>query len=245
MVYAPFAFVPGHQRRHGFVDFRRAQAAAERQDAQSLPHAQHLPGQHTVGVQDALPHGIAGNPVVDAFGEMFFGAFHRQQHPVRLTSQKPGGNAGIGVLLMGQRFIPQFVRRAQHRAADVASGTHHQVGLKLREDLTGPAPASRQKPNGVHIARQIAGRNAALKALDPDRREPVTRLGHQPSLHPPGIARKQYFGVGHAFFQRVRHGQRGIDVARRAAAGKQNLHRLDFLRLNGFYTLFFFQRGLP
>ena len=188
-----------------------------------LPDAKGLPGLGTVVEQELPPDGHSHHlslfrvPVV-------LGAFRKaDQHPVHPVRHHPGGQPRHGVAFMDAGGEMEPPGGLQRREAGVATSTDDHIRLKILQNTlafgNGPGDKPRRTgvvPEGVHIQPPAeAGAGEAHKL--------IARLGHQLHFHVVA-ADKEDLSLRVAFFPYIGHGNGGIDVSRRSAAGKYHIH---------------------
>jgi hypothetical protein len=127
-------------------------------------------------------------------------------------------------LFMGNRLAAELVGLADDRPADIAAGPHDDIRPKAPDDRGGAWSALCQQAEGAEITADVFEGELALDSRYLDRREGVARLGDEPRLHPPGVARKQHFGAGISGTERIRNRERGVDMSGGTAAGEQDFH---------------------
>ena len=129
-------------------------------------------------------------------------------------------DARIRVLLVDHGRDAELLRRADHRAADIAAGADADIRLKLPDDLFCLRRGRENADDRLRVALDVLEGELALEAGDPDRAELEARRRNEALLHAALVADVQDLRVRLLFPEIARRRQRRVDVAGRAAARK-------------------------
>ena len=211
---------------HHLVDAAGAQTAAEGEDDRPVPCPQlSADGVPVLGLRkDLRPHWVAHHDGLFGGTQLLHGGGHSGKDDVHVRGQQLIGHAGEGVLLVQSGLDAHFGGAAHHRAGDVTAAADDEVGLDVPHHLLGHRAGQGQIPQGDEVPLDVVERELPLEAGDLDVVEGVARLGHQPVFHSLFPAREVDLGAGVCFFQCTGNGQRGVDMAGRAAGCDQNTH---------------------
>ena len=217
--------MPGHQRRYGFIDGLRPQAAAKGQQTQ-LPGAdpQTGAGGGPVGRKDLRTDGVAGDDVILALRQVLFRFRHRQQELIHLLRHHAVGNTGQGIGLVGHAGDVQCRRGQQNGGRNIAAGTHHHIRRKIPQNSFGAAAGRYQQTYAFGVIFDVIPAKTALDAHGAIGGKAKARPRHQGRLHAIGVAYKKDLAIRHPAAQLGGHRQCGIDMTGGTAAGKQNFH---------------------
>ncbi|MPN27942.1 hypothetical protein SDC9_175376 [bioreactor metagenome] len=127
---------------------------------------------------------------------MLFSTGHRQQQPVHIRRQQLSRHAGESILLMSNGFDTHLMCFSHNRPADIAAGSHHDIRLKIADDLCGARAASGQQIKRFHVAPDILAGNLALNTGNFNRRKGIARLGDELGLHSARVTGKEHLGAG-------------------------------------------------
>ena len=142
----------------------------------------------------------------------------REEHAVHERRGQPVGEADARVGLAEGARKAMVTRRGEHRSGHVAAGSEDHVGAHLLDD-----PRARERRDGGATERlEQLQRRSTGKARDCEGQERIAARGHQFGLDP--LRRTGERDLGSARAELVGHGERGSDVAHRAARGDQNPH---------------------
>ena len=109
-----------------------------------------------------------------------------------------------------------------HGETGVAAGTDHHIGPEFSQDRTGLAGGTHQITDRNQVMFDLLRFEGTVKTGDMHGTEGIARLRHQILFQPPLRAHKQELRFRILRGDALGQGDGGIDMARRAAAGKDH-----------------------
>ena len=145
-------------------------------------------------------------------------------HPVHHLGQSLGGQAGHGVgLVDGGGDVPPG-GLLHYGVGGVAPGAHHQIRLKFVQDAGRLLLGSDHVPHRAQVVGDIRRREGAVKIGDGHRADLIALFGDQVVFHPAIRSHEQDLAVRVPLLEDPGQRHRRIDMSRRAAAGKKDIH---------------------
>ena len=220
----PLLLFPGAEVRHHLVDAVGAQTAAKAQQHRAVPGVQLLPGGGAVRMEDLRPYRVAHYESLAGRAQLFHRVGTGCQYQIHVPRQQFVGHAGKGVLLMDGRLDAAPGRRAHHRPADVAAAADDQIRPDFVQDAAGAGPRQGQVPYRYHVAHNVLGIQAALKAVDLDMVEGIARPCDETVFHPLPAACKVDLCFRGRLLQGAGNGQGRVDMPGSTAGCDQYTH---------------------
>ena len=142
---------------------------------------------------------------------------------VHILGQHLGGQAGLRIgLVDGGRNAPAG-GLPHHGVGGVAAGAYHQIGPEFVQNGPGLPLGAAQVLERRQVMFDRRAAEGAVKAGDGDRLDRIALPGHQRGLHTAVGAHKEHLGIL-PLAEHPRQGDRRIDMACGAAAGKEHFH---------------------
>ena len=118
-----------------------------------------------------------------------------------------------------------------HRVGGISPGAHHKVGLELIQNRVGLPSGAVHIEQGLEVVFHSRRAQGTVKVCDGNRTDGIALLWHQPGLHAAVRPDKEDLTARVPLLKQPGQGDGGVDVPRRAAAGKEKFHRSAALLL--------------
>ena len=220
--------LPAHQRKHvheGLVHMPRAEGA---------PHGHHQrhvrrKAEFRLGLflriqAEGAAHRGSAHPQVRDLVVILSALIVADENAAHMLGEQFGRQARNRVALVQQRRDPQFGGLVQHRIADVSARAQHGVGPELLQDPPRLVSGLDDVFHGGDVVPHIRQMMAPAQIGDVQGADGETVPRDQVHLHLALGPQEEDLAIRKKFPQPLCHSDRGIDVTRGPAAGKNKFH---------------------